>query len=113
LRGDRERLLDIREAIDRILRQASRGRKVFETDELVQTWVVHHLEILGEAARGVSGELRERHPEVPWPEMVAMRHVLAHGYFGVDTERVWVTVSTDLPRLRGQIDSILREVGGL
>lgn len=112
MRGDRERLLDILEAIDRIERQASRGRRVFETDELVQTWIVHHLEILGEAARGVSPELRERHQEVPWPEMVATRNVLAHGYFGIDTERIWVTVSKDLPRLRRQIAPILRELDG-
>lgn len=112
MRGDRERLLDILEAIERIGRQAGRGRRTFEADELVQTWIVHHIEILGEAARGVSDELRRRHPEVPWQEMVATRNILAHGYFGIDAERVWVTVSKDLPLLRQQIDSILRELSG-
>ena len=110
MRDDRERLLDILEAIDRIDRQAKRGRDVFETDELVQTWMIHHIEILGEATRNVSQELREQYANVPWREMVAMRNVLAHDYFGIDVEQVWTTVEGDLPPLRGQVEAILREL---
>jgi uncharacterized protein with HEPN domain len=51
MRDDRERLLDILEAIERIEKYTSKGREVFEDDELIQTWVVHHLEIIGEATR--------------------------------------------------------------
>ena len=51
MRDDRERLLDILEAIERIERYAARGREAFENDELLQTWVVHHVQIIGEAAR--------------------------------------------------------------
>lgn len=110
MRDDRDRLLDIVESIDRIHRQAQRGRHVFEGDELVQTWMVHHIEILGEATRGVSQELRERHPMVPWREMVALRNVLAHDYFGIDVEQVWATIKGDLPSLRDQIEAILQEL---
>lgn len=111
MRDDRERLLDILESIDRINRQAQRGRHVFESDELVQTWMVHHIEILGEATRGVSEEPRKRYPKVPWREMVAMRNVLAHDYFGIDVEQVWATVERDLPPLREQIEAILQDLG--
>lgn len=110
MRDDRERLLDILEAIDRIDRQAQRGRDTFESDELVQTWMIHHIQILGEAARGVSQELRDNYPKVPWRAMVAMRNVLAHDYFGIDVEQVWATVEGDLPPLREQIQSILEEL---
>ena len=49
MRDDRERLKDIQEAIERIERYTSKGRKAFERDELIQGWVVHHLQLIGEA----------------------------------------------------------------
>ena len=107
MRDDHERLLDIIEAIERIERYAARGRDAFERDELLQTWVVHHIEILGEAARGISEGMRTEHPTIPWREMVAMRNVLAHDYFGIDIERVWTTVEIDLPALKAKIAAIV------
>ena len=50
MRGDRNRLQDILDAIRNIERHAKRGRRVFEEDELVHTWVIHHIQIIGEAA---------------------------------------------------------------
>lgn len=113
MRSDRERLLDIAEAIDRISRHTSRGRKEFESQELIQTWVIHHIEIIGEAARRISVEFRGAHPEVSWAEIVAMRNVLAHDYFGIDVERVWIAVERDLPVLRQQVDALLNELPDL
>ncbi len=107
MRDDRERLLDILEAIERIQRYASRGRDAFLTDELLQTWVVHHVQIIGEAARRVSETLKAAHPEIPWPAIVAMRHVLVHQYFDVDPQEVWLTVDRDLPDLKRKLDAIL------
>ncbi len=111
MRDDRERLLDILEAIERIQKYASRGRKAFESDELLQTWIVHHIQIIGEAARKISDVLCTSHPEVPWPQIIAMRHVLVHDYFGIDVEEVWATVERDIPELKRQIKAILRELG--
>jgi uncharacterized protein with HEPN domain len=99
-------LLDILESIDRIQKYARRGRQTFEDEELIKTWAIHHLEIIGEAAGRVS-DLRARHPQVPWAEMAAMRNVLVHDYFGIDVERVWRTLDRDLPAIRKQLDSIL------
>lgn len=96
------------ESVERIERQTRGGRQAFEADELVQTWVVHHLEILGEAARGVSPDLQGRHPEVRWGAIVALRNVLTHHYFGVDVERVWTTLDAELPALKRQLETILR-----
>jgi len=110
VRDDRERLLDIIEAIERIERHVHSGRAAFASEELVQVWVIHNLEILGEAARGVSEDLRRRRPDVLWREVVAMRNVLAHGYFGIDVERVWATVEKDLPTLKEQIRAIIAEM---
>ena len=110
---DRERLEDILEAVARIERYASRGREVFIQDELVQVWIVHHMQIIGEAARKASAALRDSHPEVPWSQVVAMRNILVHDYFGVDIEEVWAAVVRDLPDLKRKIEVILRELGGL
>ena len=107
MRGDRERLLDILEAIERIQRYALRGREAFLADELLQTWVVHHVQIIGEAASQISEGLRATHPEIPWSAIVAMRHVLVHQYFEIDPEEVWITVDRDIPDLKGKLEAIL------
>lgn len=109
MRSNRERLLDINEAIARIVRQTTGGRAEFDADELIQTWVVHHLQIIGEACRALSAEFKDRHPEVPWDKIVGMRHILVHRYFGIDRERVWGVVGTDLPILKEQVELFLKD----
>lgn len=88
MRTDRARLEDAIEAIDRCLAQAERGSDAFEADELLQVWMVHHLEILGEACRSASDPVRAEHPDVPWAAIVGMRNVLVHDYFGIDLGEV-------------------------
>jgi uncharacterized protein with HEPN domain len=73
MRDDRERLLDILEAIERIDKYASKGQPAFEDDELIQTWVIHHLELIGEATRALSPELKQSHTEAPWVQIAGMR----------------------------------------
>jgi hypothetical protein len=65
MRDDTQWLLDIIEAIERIERYSSRGRDAFERDELVQNWIVHHLQVIGEAARSLSSDLREEKQRYP------------------------------------------------
>lgn len=108
MRDDRQRLEDIVEAIERIERYAARGRAAFDHDELLQTWVIHHIQIIGEASRKLSESFRNTHAEIPWPEIAAMRNVLVHDYFGVDTEEVWMVVERDLPTFKRKIAAILK-----
>ena len=107
MRSDRERLLDILEAIEQIEKYVGKGRSAIEQDELLQTWFVHHVQVIGEAAGKLSDELRAQHSDVPWAEIVAMRNVLVHEYFGVDVEEIWTTVQYDVPRLKPKLASIL------
>lgn len=88
MRDDRVRLEDILEAIKRVERYAKRGHKAFQTSELIQNWVIHHIQIIGEAAGKLSESLRKARTEVPWPQIIKMRHVLVHDYFGIDLEEV-------------------------
>jgi uncharacterized protein with HEPN domain len=110
MRSDRERLLDIVEAIERVVKYTARGRDAFEKDELVQTWVVHHLQIIGEASRAVSDDFKRDHPGVPWPKIVGMRNILVHHYFGIDPEAVWQVVEKDLPELRQKVTALIDEM---
>jgi len=109
MRGDRERLLDIREAIERIEKYAIQGRNALARDELIQTWTVHHLQIIGEAVRALSPEFRAQHAEIPWAQIIGMRNILVHRYFGIDVDAVWSAVERDLPELGSQIEMILAD----
>ncbi len=81
-----------------------------DRDELLQTWFVHHVQIIGEAAARLSEEFRAAHPDVPWSEIIGMRNVLVHEYFGVDTEEIWATIQHDLPELKQKLAAILAEL---
>lgn len=109
MRRDEHRLADILEAIAKIEQVVARGRAAFEQDEMIQVWIIHHIQIIGEAARSLSSSIRERHPEVPWALVVGMRNILVHDYFGIDLEEVWAVVERDLPVLRGQIEAIAEQ----
>jgi uncharacterized protein with HEPN domain len=112
LRTDLERLADVKEAIERVEKYAARGRQAFDHDELIQTWIVHHIQIIGEACRLISAPFRDSHPEVPWKKIIGMRNALVHEYFGIDEDLVWDAVQRELPGLKRAIDASLRESGG-
>ncbi|MEE9295275.1 MAG: HepT-like ribonuclease domain-containing protein [Phycisphaerae bacterium] len=110
MRDDRDRLLDVLEAIERIDKHAVRGRQAFQADELIQTWMIHHLQIIGEACRSVSDDLKLRFPQVPWAKITGMRNILVHQYFGIDTQAVWAAVADDLPALGKHIEQMLAQM---
>ena len=102
-----ERLRDIQEAITRITKYTNQGRHIFDQDELVQTWVIYHLEIIGEAVRAIPQDFKDQHPEISWRQITGMRNVLVHVYFGISRDRVWAVVERDLPNLKTSIDALL------
>jgi uncharacterized protein with HEPN domain len=71
----------------------------FAQSELHQNAVIRPLEIIGEAARRISQDTRDAHPEIPWEQMIGMRNRLIHEYFRVNLTTVWETVQNDLPSL--------------
>ena len=107
MRDDNERLLDILESIENIEKYAVRGKNIFENDELVQTWILHHLQILGEAAAKISDEYQDSHPDIPWLKIIGMRNILVHDYFRIDTKAVWAVVKDDLPVLKQAIRAMM------
>ncbi|GAB4499824.1 MAG: DUF86 domain-containing protein [Anaerolineales bacterium] len=109
-RTDKDYVLDIYDSIGRILTYTSGFEYVqLFADTKTQDAVIRNLEIIGEAAKGVSEQLQKRHPEVPWRRMAATRDRLIHGYFGVNLEIVWDIIVQELPRLQAQIHQMLEE----
>jgi uncharacterized protein with HEPN domain len=87
-----------------------RSRADLDTDNMLSLALVRLLEIIGEAARSISGPFRTAHPEVAWNKMAGMRDRLIHGYFDVNLDIVWETVTQDLPALISQIEPIARSL---
>jgi len=103
------RLHDILEALDWIARAiAGRSEAEFVADETLCYAVAQKLTILGEAVARLSPELRARHSSVPWPDIVGLRNILVHEYFGISSPLVWQTAVDHAPVLRRQIADILR-----
>ncbi len=71
--------------------------------------VLRGLEIVGEAAKNISRELKKKYTHVPWKEVAGMRDKLVHQYFGVNLDLVWETLKTKLPELKNQILTMLKE----
>jgi uncharacterized protein with HEPN domain len=76
-------------------------------DDLVRSAILHKLTVIGEAAVRVSAELKARHPEVPWGDIVGFRNIAVHAYFSVDWGIVWVTATEEVPQLESQVRAIL------
>ena len=69
--------------------------------------LIKSIEIVGEAASKVTQETRQAYPEIPWPDIIAMRNRLIHIYFDIDLDRVWDTVTDDIPPLINLLESAL------
>ena len=102
-------LLAAREAVD-----FARGtsEESFEHDRLRQLAVIKAIEIIGEAASKMSDDFRTQHPELPWREIIGMRHRLVHDYFEIDLPRVWKTVREDIPSLIAALEPLVPEAEG-
>ena len=107
---DRVCVEDVLEAIRHIEKYTARGRDAFEAEELIRTWVLYHLQIIGEASRKVSADLRQRHSEMPWVQLGAMRIILGHDSFGVDHGEIWATVEKDLPELKRRFRAVFEDI---
>ena len=111
MRPDRDRLADILEAIEKIHKRLPPSEEELATSELLQVWVIHHLQVIAEAANNLSPGFIAEHPEIPWRRIIGLRHALVHQYFGVDLDAIWRIAVDDLPPLETAVTAILAETG--
>ena len=105
-RTDHEFLGDIREALQRITTYvAGMTYESFVADPKTQDAVVRNLEILGEATKNLSEELRATYPSVPWRSMAGARDRLIHHYFGTNLDIVWQIATVELPQIASQLET--------
>ena len=109
MKDDAVYLRHILECIESIESYIPNGKSDFFSSKLIQDAVVRNLEVLGEATKRISQDLRRQYSQLPWREMAGLRDVLIHNYFGVDNEIVWNVVEKELPTLKEQIIDMLND----
>jgi uncharacterized protein with HEPN domain len=107
VKDDKVYLNHIRDAISQIISYVSSGQESFFGERIVQDAVVRNLEIIGEAVKHLSQEVKDRQPHIPWAQIAGMRDVLVHDYFGVDLKIVWDVVQNRLPELLETVGILL------
>lgn len=110
MKDDRVFLQHILDAINKIEAYVAVGRETFMAASHWQDAVIRQLEIVGEATKQLSIDLRLRYSSVPWRRIAGLRDVLIHNYMGVDLDAVWTLTQTGIPELKAQIVSMFQEM---
>ncbi|MFB0906680.1 MAG: hypothetical protein ACI9V1_002489 [Spirosomataceae bacterium] len=84
--------------------------ETFKTDEKTQYACIRSLEVIGEASNYLTNELQAKYSNVEWSQLIGLRNLLIHNYFGVDTELVWEIITVDISDIEKQIEMILSEI---
>ncbi|UIE36210.1 HepT-like ribonuclease domain-containing protein [Leptodesmis sichuanensis] len=101
-------LMDILQCIQKIEVYTAAGRDAFLSTPMMQDAVIRNLEIIGEATKQISLELRQANPDVRWQQIAGLRDILIHSYMKVNLERIWLIIEQDLPGLKLKIENILK-----
>jgi uncharacterized protein with HEPN domain len=107
-RDDRIRLLHIADALGSAIQFIEgHSREDLDKDAMLSFALMHAIQIVGEAARKISQETRDQHPQIRWADIIGMRHRLVHAYIDIDPDILWETVTEAAPLLLTQVKSIL------
>ena len=84
----------------------------FRSDEKSVDAVIRNLEIIGEASKNITSELKNKFPQIPWKKMMGLRNIVAHEYFSIDLNIIWEIASKNLPEVKPRIERILKKETG-
>ena len=110
MKDDRVYLIHIWECIQRIESYSIEGRSAFLASTMMQDAIIRNFEIIGEATKHLSLELRQSHPEIQWRGLAGFRDVLIHNYMGVDLVEVWNIIENDLIQIKSSLEPIMTEL---
>jgi uncharacterized protein with HEPN domain len=82
-------------------------RAAYDVDENLRLALAHLIQTIGEAARRVAADYQTAHPEIPWTQIIGIRHKVVHDYMHVDFDIVWTVVTTDLSPLIEKLEAIV------
>ena len=106
--GDYQRLLHILEAIEEIQSYTTGVElRAFLENSMMRFACVKQIEIIGEAANSITSETKFLFADIEWGQIIGMRHILVHEYFGVDFDLIWQVVIDDLPILRKKVIDVI------
>ena len=109
--GDEIRLKHILDAIEEIEKYLSEvDFSIFIENSMMRFACIKQMEIIGEASNHISNELKSKFTDVEWAQIVGMRNVFAHEYFGIDSSLVWEIIKNDIPDLKAKIKLILQSI---
>jgi uncharacterized protein with HEPN domain len=110
MKDDRVYLIHIWECIQRIESYSIEGRSAFLASTMMQDAIIRNFEIIGEATKHLSLEMRQSHPEIQWRGLAGFRDVLIHNYMGVDLVEVWNIIENDLIQIKSSLEPIMIEL---
>ena len=106
-RNDKLYLYDILKSCEKIADYTSGvSEAAFLENGMLQDALVRNIEIIGEASKNLSEDLRNSNPQIAWREIMRMRDKIVHHYFRINPDAVWQTVSEDIPHLRHEVNEI-------
>jgi len=107
--GDKIRLQHILDAIEEIHKYLiAADLSVFLENSMMRFACIKQMEIIGEASNHLSSTLKSKFSDIEWAQIVGMRNVFAHEYFGIDSTLVWEIIKNDIPELKVKIEHILK-----
>lgn len=110
MRDDRVYLDNILECIRRIEDYTQGSWELFAQSMVIQDAVIRNFEVISEATKRISQDLRDANPVIPWRRMAGFRDVLIHDYLNLNLNLIWKTVEEDLPNLKSQIRALLQSL---
>ena len=109
--GDKIRIQHTLDAIQEIETYlSSADLPIFLENSMMRFACIKQMEIVGEASKHITEELKSKFPEIEWSQIIGMRNVFAHEYFGIDSSLVWEIIKKDLPILKSKMEAILRSL---
>jgi uncharacterized protein with HEPN domain len=106
--GDKQRLLHILDSINEIEKYTtSVSFENFLDNSMMRFASIKHIEIIGEAANYISDDTKSKFAVIQWRQIVGLRHILVHEYFGIDTNLIWQIIAEDIPKLKEEVQKII------